>query len=538
MTGAFYQRVVFIATNFLFLLVITYHLLGGLNPSHRVEDFYYTAQYSEKKPLSSAQLDAYVQSRKKFYRTLKRLLGALVIGYFIYAGGGGSPPWWWQVQLSLPLLLVSRMRRWEKMDPEGFRDRPEGEVALAVVEDKSFLGKWRGLFDFGEMKLIAVVKTSQRLILYGCKDERVVPSTNPCRACGTVSRCLKERGTSYVEYKDLPVFGLPVRLRVRKDRLRCHRCDGKSFTLSFSLLSPVARITKRLQYYLRRKLGDGDRETLARILEVEVHYLRQEEQAVTQESQPTAWYEAPDIVQSREPLKPGIDEHSVRKGHRYVTILYDKVRKKLLAMIEGRTADEVLEKLFKVIPKPIQARIESLTMDRCKAYLSAGLNGLGRGVLIVIDKFHIVRDAGKALQKVRKRWKAEEGKAIEKEYREQIKGLGPEEAKKVKKRENPLATVRNVLLVNPRKLKVKAGDSDKAKKYKREAQKKLKTARSLSPELKQAYRLFNEFRNLLDDTQIGKEEAKKRLSRWYQRVEKSQIKEPMILKKSFGSPIS
>jgi len=95
-----------------------------------------------------------------------------------------------------------------------------------------------------------------------------------------------------------------------------------------------------------------------------------------------------------------IDEISVRKGHKYVTLVLDLKTGAVVFVGEGKGADALTP--FWERLKRSGARIEAVAMDMGPAYIEAVMNHLP-GIPIVFDKFHVVKLMNERLTKIRRR---------------------------------------------------------------------------------------------------------------------------------------
>jgi transposase len=98
----------------------------------------------------------------------------------------------------------------------------------------------------------------------------------------------------------------------------------------------------------------------------------------------------------------GIDEKSVAKGHRYVTIVYNLDTSKVVWVGKDRR-EETLDRFFVALGKAGRERIECITMDMWKPYRASCRKWIddadGKTVL---DRFHIEKHINEAVDKVRK----------------------------------------------------------------------------------------------------------------------------------------
>jgi len=110
----------------------------------------------------------------------------------------------------------------------------------------------------------------------------------------------------------------------------------------------------------------------------------------------------------------GVDEVAYRKGHKYLTLVYQidapgSGRRRLLHVAEGRTVKSLL-RCFRMLGRERTASIRYVCSDMWRAYLKVIAKKLPQAVHI-LDRYHIVANLNKALDRVRaaeaKRLKAE-----------------------------------------------------------------------------------------------------------------------------------
>ena len=97
----------------------------------------------------------------------------------------------------------------------------------------------------------------------------------------------------------------------------------------------------------------------------------------------------------------GVDEIASRKGHKYVTMLYDLKEKRLLSMASGR--DEIsLYKCFQQLGKSLMQKPLVVCCDMWKPYLKIIREDLHPDTTVVFDRFNVVRNLLKAVDDVRR----------------------------------------------------------------------------------------------------------------------------------------
>jgi transposase len=96
----------------------------------------------------------------------------------------------------------------------------------------------------------------------------------------------------------------------------------------------------------------------------------------------------------------GIDEFSYRKRHRYVTVVVDHDRQRVVWAAEGRSA-EVLGSFFSSLGAERRAEIRFATIDMSGGYQKAIAEWLPNAK-IVFDRFHVQQLASNAVDEVRR----------------------------------------------------------------------------------------------------------------------------------------
>ena len=112
----------------------------------------------------------------------------------------------------------------------------------------------------------------------------------------------------------------------------------------------------------------------------------------------------------------GVDEKAMRRGHRYVSILTDITRGRVIDLVEGRDG-KAADKLWKSLSVSQLESIEAVALDMWPAYMKAATENVPRAD-IVHDRFHIAKYLGEAVDKVRRA----EHRALLKEGDETLKG--------------------------------------------------------------------------------------------------------------------
>jgi len=98
----------------------------------------------------------------------------------------------------------------------------------------------------------------------------------------------------------------------------------------------------------------------------------------------------------------GVDEVAYRKGHHYMTLIYqiDRGSRRLLGIVDGRRAKSLL-RFFREFGRERCARVKVVCSDMWKPYLKVVAKKLP-GALNVLDPFHIAKKLGEAVDEIRR----------------------------------------------------------------------------------------------------------------------------------------
>jgi len=96
----------------------------------------------------------------------------------------------------------------------------------------------------------------------------------------------------------------------------------------------------------------------------------------------------------------GIDEVSRRKGHHYLTVVYDLERGVLLWVGEDRT-EETLTRFFTELGRRRSATVRVVCLDMWRPYLNA-VRQHSPQAQVLFDRFHLVQHLNRAVDEVRR----------------------------------------------------------------------------------------------------------------------------------------
>lgn len=227
---------------------------------------------------------------------------------------------------------------------------------------------------------------SQRELPGGGIAVRVMlrPRMRGCPACGRMTAKVHDRREQ--AKADVSMAEQEIVLVMVKRRFRCPFCK-KVFTEPDEVCGWRRRLTKRLRDEIGRAARSSTVKAVATSKGVSQETVRKALVEIARQEQP-------DLEQV---IHLGLDDFSVRKGLRYQTGFYDPDAKRVLGVVDGRTA-EVVAGFLRTLEKP--ELVEAVTMDMSNAYRSA-VEEVLPWARIVADKFHVTRRVGEQLARVR-----------------------------------------------------------------------------------------------------------------------------------------
>jgi len=216
-------------------------------------------------------------------------------------------------------------------------------------------------------------------------DVETVDPPGQCLECGSDN--IVGGGRQEILIKDLPMHGKRVGIYVKARRFRCRDC-GKTITERLPDVADGQRMTNRLHQWICRESVERTFVSIANEVGVSEgtvrgifnDYIKRMEQDLVFET----------------PIWMGIDEIHIIKKPRCV-----------ISNIENNTVVDMLTDRSKVIitnylmRMPRRQSVKCVTMDMWRPYKDV-VNSVLPNAFIVVDKFHVLRMAQKAMEDIRK----------------------------------------------------------------------------------------------------------------------------------------
>ncbi len=275
----------------------------------------------------------------------------------------------------------------------------------------------------------------------------------------------------------MPIGLKPVWIEVEIPRVYCANCNCVR-QINIKLARPRKSYTRAFERYVIELSRVMTLQDIAKLLKI-------------------SWDCIKDIVKSRlsrifskPPLGNiryiGIDEISVKKGHKYVTVVMDIERGNVIYVGNGKGSD-ALEHFWKRL-KQSKCQLLGVSTDLGPAYIAAVIDNLP-GVPLIFDHFHVVKLMNDTLTSIRR--------DLYHELKDYMK-------------KNVLKGTRWILLKNPDNLSKKHNEEER-----------LKEALKLNEPLAIAYYMKEELRQFW--MQPSREDAEKLIDSWTQKAWSSGI---------------
>jgi len=198
-----------------------------------------------------------------------------------------------------------------------------------------------------------------------------------CSACDSWE--VKPKGRIAREFKTLPIGGKPVTLAFEVPRVECRDC-GCRRQVKIGFADPHVSYTRAFARYALELSRHMTIQDVADHLQVSWHVIKEIQRADLQRR-----FARPKLKKVRQ---IAIDEISIAKGHRYVTVVLDLENGVVLFVGDGKGADALLPFWRRL--RASGAKIRAVATDMSPAYIQAVSDNL-KGAVHVFDHFHIIK---------------------------------------------------------------------------------------------------------------------------------------------------
>jgi len=209
-----------------------------------------------------------------------------------------------------------------------------------------------------------------------------------CAACG--SQNVWRQGSVMRSFRALPIGGRLVTLTVEIPRVLCHDC-GKTRQVDVGFAEPRRTYTKSFERYVLELSRHMTIKAVAEHLNVSWD--------VVKDIQKRYLHKRFDKPKLKHLKQIAIDEISIGKGHRYVTIVMDLESGVVVHVGAGKGGDSLLP--FWKRLRASGAKVKAVATDMSLAYIEAVAEYLPDARL-VFDRFHVIKLYNEKLSELRR----------------------------------------------------------------------------------------------------------------------------------------
>ena len=179
-------------------------------------------------------------------------------------------------------------------------------------------------------------------------------------------------------------------LSVEIHRLKCLNCETVWWPpLPFA--NPKKRVTLSFETYVINLMRFSTIEHVARFLGVSWGTIKGIHKAYLKNEYKNPSLETLQYI--------GVDEFSIRKGHKYMTIFINLETGEIIHAVEGKSMESVTPFILELKEKAIQ--LKAIAMDMNAAYASITKKHLPK-IDVVFDRFHVVALLNTAIDEIRR----------------------------------------------------------------------------------------------------------------------------------------
>ena len=244
----------------------------------------------------------------------------------------------------------------------------------------------RKLLGLKAHRVTAVELSAERIVIH---IDRLRRRRLRCRGCGRPCAKIHQLEAPRC-WRHLALWGLPVVLHYPPRRLRCVSCGvrreaipwaGAWARVTTALARAVAELAQHLSWKETARHFRLDWKSVAGVVRRVVAYGLEHRR--------------------RRPVHLlAIDEVSRRKGHHYLTVVYDLERGVLLWVGEDRT-EQTLTRFFTQLGRRRSATLQVVCLDMWQAYRKA-VRSHAPNAQVLFDRFHLVQHLNRAVDEVRR----------------------------------------------------------------------------------------------------------------------------------------
>jgi len=218
----------------------------------------------------------------------------------------------------------------------------------------------------------------------------VAPTTRAARCSGCHRRVSRAWDARERIWRHLDFAGMRVELRYRVRRVACESCGVKTELVPWA--EHGSRFTRDFEDMVALLLQKVDKTTACTLMGIAWESTGAIAARVVARRGPN------DLIEGLTHI--GIDEISYKKGHYYLTVVTDHIRRCVVWVGIGRNK-ETVGAFFAQLGKERAAKLRVVSLDMAQSYITAMREHAPQAVQ-VFDRFHVQRLAHDALDEVRR----------------------------------------------------------------------------------------------------------------------------------------
>ncbi len=234
---------------------------------------------------------------------------------------------------------------------------------------------------------IKLDELGRQIIIHCGRDQRRKVIDPVTGQQGTVNRYVRR------QVRDMPLFGYPCLIEIELAQVFISKNERRVEQLEF--VDKGCRFTRRYCQMISGLCRHMSIQAVSRHLGLRWETVKNIDKSYLVDSLPGL---DPRKLSGLKYI--GVDEVARAKGHDYMTVVYDMVGGHLIWVETGRTAS-VFSLFLDQLPKATAAGIKAIAMDMGPAYQKAARESLPHAA-IVFDRFHVMQNYSKAIQKQRR----------------------------------------------------------------------------------------------------------------------------------------
>jgi transposase len=220
--------------------------------------------------------------------------------------------------------------------------------------------------------------------------ESNVPEPESCSGCG--SKPVYKHGKRKHVYADTPMHGMPVRVEIERQRYRCQSC-GTVIVPNIPSFDEKRIVTKRLIDFIQGRCFNNTFTLLANETGLAINTIKAIALDYTEELETSVFRETPRLL--------GLDEVMISGGYRAVMVNLEM--NTLFDIHDNRKLASMRQYFEKLKDKE---NIEWVCADMWEPYKVLISEQIPQAKL-VIDRFHVIKMASKAMEQIRKKLQSE-----------------------------------------------------------------------------------------------------------------------------------